>query len=53
MLIVCPRVNRIDKGTENLLVSECQIALRLHHLDSLSGQKSVRIGSSTNSVNHA
>ena len=50
---MCPRVIRIDKGTENIFISECQLALRMSHEDSLAGEKSVRVGSSpTNSVSY-
>ena len=41
----------MDKGTENTLIAQSQIAFRLHGIDTLSGIKSVRTGSSpTNSV---
>ncbi len=43
----------MDKGTENTKVAEIHIAIRKGHNDSLSGEKSVRFGSSpTNSVGH-
>ena len=41
LCIVCPRVIRVDKGTENTLIYESQIAIRLHGVDSLSGIKSI------------
>ena len=42
---------RFDKGGENCLIAESQIAFRLFHGDGLSGAKSVRYGSSpSNSV---
>ena len=51
IIIRCPRVIRLDCGVENTLIAESQIAFRLHDGDALSGEKSVRLGSSsTNSV---
>ena len=39
------------KGTENVLITESQIAFRLHHNNGLAAEKSVRVGSSpTNSA---
>lgn len=37
---------RSDRGTENTLVAELQIALRTGHGDELAGVKSMRFGSS-------
>lgn len=51
MLKGCPKVIRCDRGSENFLIAESQIAFRLNHGDLLSGEKSVRFGSSpSNSV---
>ena len=36
----CPVVVRADYGTENCVVAKIQIAFRMNHLDSLSGQRS-------------
>lgn len=43
---VCPKVIRVDKGTENTLVVQCQIAFRLHDMDTVAADTSVRVGSS-------
>ena len=50
--IGCPRIICIDKGTEDVLITESQTAFRLRHDDSLAAEKSVRVGlSPANSVN--
>ena len=42
---------RFDRGVENSLIAEAQVALRMNHSDNLAGAGSVRYGSSpTNSV---
>ncbi len=46
----CPKVLRVDKGTENVYASTAQIALRLHHEDAMSGSKSVIAGASVHNV---
>ena len=47
----CPETIRVDKGVENTKIADCQIALRLHHLDDHAQEKSVYFGSSpSNSV---
>ena len=47
----CPETIRIDRGVENTKVAQCQIALRMFHLDRQSQEKSVYFGPSpTNSV---
>lgn len=47
----CPQVVRLDKGTENARIAQCQIALRMCHLDEHACAQSVRYGPSpTNSV---
>jgi hypothetical protein len=46
----CPTVIRSDHGTENGDVATAQIALRLHHTDSLSGDKSFIYGSSPSNI---
>ena len=46
----CPTVVRLDCGTENGKVAAVQIAFRMSHGDSLSGQNSVRYGHSHSNV---
>ena len=46
MLIGCPKVVHLDRGVENSLIAECQIAFRLSATGKLSGANSVRFGSS-------
>ena len=40
-------VVRSDYGTENCVVAKLQIAFRMHHTDSLSGERSFFYGHST------
>ena len=42
-----PRVVRSDKGTENVIVRDLQIALRYHHNDGMAGLNSYQVGRST------
>lgn len=42
-----PKIVRADRGTENSLLRDIQIALRLHHNDSFKGNKSFMYGRST------
>jgi hypothetical protein len=46
----CPKILRVDKGTENVHAATAQIALRMNHMDSLAGQKSLIAGSSVHNV---
>ena len=47
----CPELVRMDHGTENVKVAECQIALRMGHTDCRAKERSIQYGSSpTNSV---
>ena len=49
--IGCPKAITFDRGGENNIIAESQIAFRLNDNDGLSGEKSVRFGSSpSNSV---
>ena len=51
LLLGCPQTIRVDKGTENSKIAECQIALRMYHSDAQAREKSVYFGSSpANSV---
>ena len=48
----CPTILRSDYGTENTVLASYQMALRDHHDDCFSGEKSYRFGrSTTNTVN--
>lgn len=46
----CPKILRVDKGTENVHAATAQIALRMNHTDSLAGQKSLIVGASVHNV---
>lgn len=46
----CPKILRVDKGTENVHAATAQIALRMNHPDSMAGQKSLITGASVHNV---
>lgn len=48
----CPRVIRVDKGTENVHMAAVQYALRCDHMDDFSAGKSFRYGSSPANIVH-
>ena len=48
--IGCPKILRVDKGTENVHAGTAQIAFRLDHCDSMAGCKSLITGSSIHNV---
>ena len=50
MLLGCPKILRVDKGTENVLVGTAQIALCLNNEDSMSGNRSLIAGASVHNV---
>ena len=48
-----PTILRVDRGTENVLMTSVQMAIRSPHTDSFSGKNSIRMGKSTsNTVNN-
>jgi hypothetical protein len=49
-----PKIVRADRGTENVLLRDIQVALRMYHEDSFSGQRSFMYGRSTliNALRH-
>ena len=42
-----PRRIRMDRGTENIMIEDVQVAFRTGHTDDMAGEKSVIYGSST------
>lgn len=51
LVIGCPQIVRMDRGTENSEVARFQIVFRMSHADNLAAEKSIRYGSSpSNSV---
>ena len=46
----CPKILRVDKGTENVHAATAQIALRMNHEDIMAGQKSLIAGTSVHNV---
>ena len=47
MTSAVPRCVRMDRGTENVVIEDIQVAFRLDHTDSMAGEKSVIYGAST------
>ena len=48
----CPKILRVDKGTENVSLATAHISLRLQHSDEFSGEKSFIYGPSKHNIVH-
>ena len=46
IIVGAPCIVRSDRGTENISIAACQMALRHHHRDDHSGPRSFIFGSS-------
>ena len=46
----CPKIVRVDKGTENCSVASTHIALRLNHTDNFAGENSFIYGPSKHNI---
>lgn len=46
----CPKILRVDKGTENVHAATAQIALRSDHDDTFAGHRSLIAGASVHNV---
>ena len=46
----CPKILRVDKGTENVSLASAHVSLRLQHIDEFSGEKSFIYGPSKHNI---
>ena len=50
MLIGCPTIVRVDKGTENVGLATVHIGLRMNHEDEFAGEKCFIYGPSKHNI---
>ena len=50
MLVGCPKIVRVDKGTENAGLATVHIGLRMNHEDEFAGEKCFIYGPSKHNI---